>query len=309
MTFRPPRRQGLLIGLALLIALLALDAVWLSLLTRLANPSLAVLWIALILASLPALAFVANSLIGLARLAYVLDRDALTIRWGFSSVVIPLSEIGDVLISEEIDPEAYALLHLRGLYWPGRFVGPGRAETFGPAHFYATRPWPDRVLVIRGNSVYVLSPTDANAFQAAFAQARAQTPGEDVTVTAKPPALTSRLRDALRRSQHDRVAQALIAAGVALNAFLFVYLAWLYPRLPEAVPLHFDQNGTPDIFGPPSQTFILPIIGLIVLLMNSLLGWGLHARWARSPAYLLWGATIVVQVMLWAAAFGLSPGF
>lgn len=305
-TFYPPRRQGLVIGLGLLGLLLALDGVWLGLLTRLPERRLSLVWIALLLASLPALVFVVNSLIGLARLAYIIGRDALTIRWGFSTITFPLSEITDVLTAEEALPETSALLRLRGLYWPGRFVGPGRAETLGPAYFYATRRWPDQVLVIRSNQVYVLSPADPAAFQATLTQAKAPVPAGQGAVAPSRPMLADRLREIVREARRDRLAQALIGAGAGFNLLLFGYLAWLYPRLPQAIPLHFDQNGVPDLYGTPAQAFILPGIGLVVLILNSLLGGALHALQERLPAYLLWSTTLLVQVMLWAATFRLS---
>lgn len=298
-TFYPPRRQGLAIGLALLGLLLALDGLWLGLLTRLPDRRLSLLWVALLLASLPALAFIVSSLIGLARLAYIIRRDTLIIRWGLSTVTLPLSEIKDVLTAEDVQPETPTLLHLRSPHWPGRFVGSGRMETFGPAYFYATRPWPDQVLVIRGNQVYVLSPHDPQAFQAAFAQALE--PAHQGIVAPSPPGLADRLGAIARETRRDRLAQVLMGAGGALNLLLFGYLAWLSPRLPPAIPLHFDQNGIPDLFGPPAQAFILPGIGLVVLILNSLLGGALHALQERLPAYLLWSATILVQVMLWVA--------
>jgi hypothetical protein len=305
-TFYPPRRQGLGIGLALLGLLLALDSLWLGLLIHLPDRRLSLLWVLLLLASLPALAFVISSLIGLARLAYILSRDALTIRWGFSTITLPLSEIQDVLTAEDALPETPSLLRLRGLYWPGRLVGPGRAETFGPAHFYATRRWPDQVLVIRGNQVYILSPADPAAFQAALTQVKAPVPAGQGAVAPGRPTLADRLRQIAREARRDRLAQALIGAGAGLNLLLFGTLAWLYPRLPQAIPLHFDQNGVPDLYGTPAQAFILPAIGLVVLILNSLLGGALHALQERLPAYLLWSTTILVQVMLWAATFGLS---
>lgn len=304
--FYPPRRQGLTIGLALLGLLLALDGVWLGLLIRLPDRRLSLLWGLLLLASLPVLAFIVSSLIGLARLAYILSREALIIRWGFSTITLPLSEIQDVLTTEDAAPEVPSLLRLRGLYWPGRLVGPGRAETFGPAYFYATRRWPDQVLVIRGNQVYVLSPADPLAFQAALTQAKAPVPADQGVVASGRPRWTGRLRRIAYEARRDRLAQALIGAGCALNLLLFGYLAWLYPRLPQAIPLHFDQNGVPDLYGTPAQAFILPGIGLVVLILNSLLGGALHALQERLPAYLLWSTTILVQVMLWAATFGLS---
>jgi uncharacterized membrane protein len=71
-----------------------------------------------------------------------------------------------------------------------------------------------------------------------------------------------------------------------------------YPHLPPTLPLHYDVLGLPDRSGPATQVFLLPFIGLLALIANTLLG-GLFYRREKVAAYLLWGGTIVVQVLLW----------
>jgi hypothetical protein len=54
------------------------------------------------------------------------------------------------------------------------------------------------------------------------------------------------------------------------------------------------------------ELFALPIIGLIVLGGNLVLGLGLYLR-ERAGSYLLWGAAAAVQALFWLAAFSIVP--
>jgi hypothetical protein len=53
-----------------------------------------------------------------------------------------------------------------------------------------------------------------------------------------------------------------------------------------------------------SEIFIIPLIGLLTLLFNGVLG-GLMYRRERMASYLLWGGSILIQVLLWTAIFGI----
>ena len=69
----------------------------------------------------------------------------------------------------------------------------------------------------------------------------------------------------------------------------------------EVEPLGFlphlrDHNDATT--GPATRAFLLPFIGLLALGANTVLG-GLFYRREQVAAYLLWGGTIVVQVLLW----------
>lgn len=66
------------------------------------------------------------------------------------------------------------------------------------------------------------------------------------------------------------------------------------------VPMHFDSNGQPDRVDPVSALYALPLIGLIVLSINVLLGALIYRR-ERVASYLLILAANLVQVFLWAA--------
>ena len=47
-------------------------------------------------------------------------------------------------------------------------------------------------------------------------------------------------------------------------AFLFGYAIYWYSKLPETIPSHFDFKGNVDSYGSKGTIFMLPIIGLFV---------------------------------------------
>jgi uncharacterized membrane protein len=102
----------------------------------------------------------------------------------------------------------------------------------------------------------------------------------------------------------DRLVHALLALGLLLNLALLAYIGWRYRALPESLPLHFDILGQPDRFGVRSEIFKLPVIGLFLLVLNSLLGLAIQ-RWEKLGAYLLLGVTPAVQVLFWLAALNI----
>jgi uncharacterized membrane protein len=102
----------------------------------------------------------------------------------------------------------------------------------------------------------------------------------------------------------DRLVHVLLALGLLLNLALFAYIGWRYRALPESLPLHFDILGQPDRLGVRGEIFKLPVIGLLLLVLNSLFGLAVH-RWEKLGAYLLLGMTTVVQVLFWLAALNI----
>jgi hypothetical protein len=102
----------------------------------------------------------------------------------------------------------------------------------------------------------------------------------------------------------DRLVHILLALGLLLDLALFAYIGWRYRALPEFLPLHFDVLGQPDRLGVRSEIFRLPVIGLLLLVLNSLFGLAIQ-RWEKLGAYLLLGVTTVVQVLFWLAALNI----
>lgn len=104
----------------------------------------------------------------------------------------------------------------------------------------------------------------------------------------------------------DRLAHIIVATAASLNGLLFAYLCAIYGRLPRLIPLHFDEHGFADRVEAPASLFVLPLVGLIAWLVNGALGWYFyHWRDEQPLAFIMWGATILVQLATWAAVLGL----
>jgi uncharacterized membrane protein len=102
----------------------------------------------------------------------------------------------------------------------------------------------------------------------------------------------------------DRLVHVLLALGLLLNLALFACMGWRYRALPASLPLHFDILGQPNRFGVRNEIFKLPAIGLLLFVINSLLGLAIQ-RWEKLAAYLLLGVTTVIQVLFWLAALNI----
>ncbi len=74
--------------------------------------------------------------------------------------------------------------------------------------------------------------------------------------------------------------------------------------LPPIIPLHYSAGGRADRTGAATQIFILPLIGVLAVLGNTLLG-GLFYRREQMASYLLWGGAALVEVLLWIGAMNL----
>jgi hypothetical protein len=296
MSFVPPRYPGVPIGLAVMAAILALDAALLGVIRANLLSVPAFVSLLLLLASVPALFEVGYRTYALARARYVLSRNALVVEWGGRRLLLPMEQVLEGRPGSEFDGQ----LRPRGLIWPGNVVGHASVEPLGDVEFLASTPQPGLVLLRHTDGWLAISPGDPATFLSALSAFQA----EGIETAAEPesvhPAFT---RWALWQ---DRLALGLIAAG-ALGALLLLgYLAIIAPQLPEQMALHFDAQGNPDRFVPASGLLILPLIAALAWLVNTAWGLLLHRSARERPAaYLLLGATIFVQVIVWAATISL----
>lgn len=106
----------------------------------------------------------------------------------------------------------------------------------------------------------------------------------------------------------DHWVWAPVVIAVLLNLGLFAFLSIQvsnlnaqFHNLTPVVPLHFNSAGEPDRVEPVGAVFGLPIIGVIVISLNLLLG-GLIYRREQMATYLLVGTAAGVQLLLWIAA-------
>jgi hypothetical protein len=276
MVFKPRRSTGILVGIAVIISLLVLDALLLSYLKQSQINLIFFILSLLVILSLPLLALLGYLVYGLFNLRYQLHRNGLTIVWGATQHIIPMGSIRGVVRVEGLEGE----IKVRGIKWPGHLLGHGQIEGVGRTLFYATEPLAGQLLVVTFTRGYSISPADPYGFLEAFEIRHHMGPIQLLSYEHRQPAFLS------WPVWRDRLAHLLLAVGLGINLILFGYHCWRYPAL-----------GRADVFR-------LPAIGLVALIANSGLGMLIH-RQQKVGAYLLWGGSIAVQLLSWLAVFNI----
>jgi len=271
MIFKPRRSTGILVGIAIILSVLALDALLLSYLRQSQVGLVFFILALLVILSLPLLVLLGYLVYALFNLRYQLHRDALTIVWGATQHVIPMSSIREVVRGEDLGEG----MRVKGVSWPGCLVGRGQIEGIGRTLFYATEPGAKQLLVITSTLAYGISPSDADGFLDAFEIRQQMGPIQLLPYEHRQPGFVH------WPVWRDRLAHLLLALGAGANLILFAYHCWRCPAQAEM--------------------FRLPASGLVALMVNSSLGILIHAR-QRVGAYLLWGGAVVVQLLSWLVA-------
>jgi uncharacterized membrane protein len=120
-------------------------------------------------------------------------------------------------------------------------------------------------------------------------------------------AAPTRRSRALAQLLQDRALQTLLVLTLVVNVALLGYILVRYDALPDPLPLHFDASGLPDRIEAKSGILALPIIGLVVLALDALLG-GLVHRHERAASILLATSALLVQLLLWFAMINIAGG-
>ncbi|MEZ4635503.1 MAG: PH domain-containing protein [Caldilineaceae bacterium] len=225
-------------------------------------------------------------------LSYRLDRDALIIRWAATTQVIPLGAIRRIVRSgNEVGGGA-------PWFWPSPFVRTGRGQRSRRLERYASRPLPSCLLLETEDSIFALSPIRSDAFlEAIDAYHR---------LGAIQPLQQERRRPLMgAEALLDRPSMWLLSLGALGVLLLFGVLMTRYPGLPERLVMQYSSTGAPDSIRAKESLFVLPIIGLAAYVVNGLGGVWMAYRQQRLGAYLLWGGTLIVQVLVLLALFSL----
>jgi len=293
-SFRPNRWLGLLSGIALTLLVLAADAFMLWGVSQYGVSLTSFFLLLMVAGTLFVLALLGYWLYGLIGANFYLDRNALIVRWGATTQVVPMQSVTGVLSGQDLE----RITRFRGARWPGMRVGYGEIEDIGPTLFFTTTPLHRQVVLTTSALAYALSPSDAEAFIETTRQRLSMGPTQSVEQASRQP-------DFLTWSfWSDRLGLTLLGSALVLLIALFGYISMRYDSLADLQPLHFDAAGQPDRWGTRVQVFTLPFIGLLALIANGGLGFLLYER-ERTATYLLWSGAIVVQVLVWGAILGI----
>jgi hypothetical protein len=293
-TFKPDRWLGLVSGMALVLLVLILDGLMVWGISQMGISLAAFVLLLLLVGSLLILTLLGYWLYGLLWSGYHVDRNAVVIRWGATTQVVPMESVTAVLSGDQVK----GITRFSGPRWPGLRVGYGEIEEIGPTLFFATGPTRRQVVLTTPALAYALSPADQKGFMETLRQRLSMGPTQSVEQVSRQPAIFT------WSFWSDRVGLALLVSALVLLVALFGYIALRYPSLADLQPLHFDSAGQPDRWGTRAQVFTLPFIGMLALIANGGLGFLLYER-QRPAAYLLWSGAIGVQMLVWGATIGI----
>jgi hypothetical protein len=280
--------------MALVLLVLILDGLMVWGISQAGISLAAFVLLLLLVASLFVLTLLGYWLYGLLWSGYHVDRNAVVIRWGATTQVVPMESVTAVLSSDQVK----GITHFSGPRWPGLRVGYGEIEEIGPTLFFATGSTRRQVVLTTPALAYALSPADQNGFTETLRQRLSMGPTQSVKQASRQPAIFT------WSFWSDRVGLTLLVSALVLLVALFGFIALRYPSLADLQPLHFDSAGQPDRWGTRAQVFTLPFIGMLALIANGGLGFLLYER-QRPAAYLLWSGAIGVQMLVWGATIGI----
>jgi hypothetical protein len=297
MDFTPPRRLGVLIGLASLALLLSGIALSVYRLATGTISALIIPWVLLPLFSVPLALIILFRLYGLLSARYRLDRDGFYLTWGMAGEQIPIADITDLLKADDI---ASGLRPDVGFWWPGCVIGRKEVESVGEIEFFATTGAEGMILLQLDERLIAISPPDVEDFFQAFSASVRMGSLEPIARGSQRPDFI------FTRLWEDRIARAMVLIGLALPTVLLGYLAVQAPLLPLEVPFGFDPTGTPDPLAPPGRLLLLPMIGGLCWMVDFIVGAVFYRQERdRVISYAIWGAAILVGALLWGATLQL----
>lgn len=309
--WRPAAGYGRLFGGVLIALIGATGLLALALLIN-SDGAIRVLWLLFLLAALVGMGGIGYLLRGLATMRYVLTEDHLRIEWLRETRRIPYDDMLEVIYHLR-DRVA---LPGRERFWTGFYVS--TVQTAGGVwRSYATVPPHRRVRITTSAAVIAISPERPVLFIQELERRRRRTPAglaaapdapqvSSVPVRPRlPRAATARRARTLPFQQSidlfrrdllaDRIASTLVAVGVIVPVFLLAYTFNEVDFLPDRIPLHWNAHGAADRFGDPSSIWVLPLMALTILVVNTGLA-TIVLRFDRVAARLLVAITPVVQI-------------
>ena len=92
--------------------------------------------------------------------------------------------------------------------------------------------------------------------------------------------------------------QWVVIGALILNAINWIAIAFFLRPVDFPIILHYNVYFGVDVIGRWWQVYFLPLIGLIILLINSSLGFLFYGQKERIVAHLLMLATFIVQIVI-----------
>lgn len=213
------------------------------------------------------------------RMRYKLGEKGFTVNFGLSKRVIPYASISTVELAKTT-----LLFRLFGASWPGLHWGLYKAKDVGNVWVYSTKMKGDFVVInlVDGKKI-AISPEDPKMFS------------EEINAW-NGKFGTASLRDVERFETSRKVVYAQVLAVAAAFIVFLGYVLWIYPSLPEVIPVHFDINWNPNRWGHKSELFLIAGIAAIFPIINTVLALK-FGRYGKELMLFL-GAVFILVIVL-----------
>jgi Bacterial PH domain len=226
-----------------------------------------------------------------ASLRYVVDRNALDIRWGGIHQIIPLANIERLVPGEDTDNP-----QIEGVNWVGHHIGRAEVDQIGDVIFYSAHRSPGEVLYVQTpTEIYGISVPDPVFFAQTVQSNQSRGPLFEQRQA------VHRWGPAAQSFWFDRSAQVLAILMVVAFGLVLGYVLDTYPGLSQSVPLRFPSLGGVVRVTDKGELLDIPRSAFGFLALDLVLAVLLHS-WERMVGYVLLLAGIGVQVMLLIAA-------
>ena len=295
MVYGPPSERTRWQGLAALSWLVLMDAillVWLAV-KPIDWSSFALLLI--FLTTLPMLVHLTVRTWGAFNLEYWLDRNALRVRWAGTCQIIPLHSIQRI-----VDGADDFSLQPSLLAWPAPYVRVLEGRGGQRLVRLASVPLDRCLLLETDGGIFAISPANPVGFVEEL-QALNR-----LGLSRRLPLMREQPTNYYALATESAAGRWLLLAGLVCCLALIGFLMIRFPNLQDTLVFHYNRQGVPDSIRPKSALFLLPVIGFLTYLTNTLVGLWLRLRNQPSGAYLFWTGTLLVQALSFLALFSLT---
>jgi hypothetical protein len=284
--YYPPRRRGTILHLFLIVLLAAAGAwgIWGVSTVQMAPRLLP--YLLLISLSLTAVPYLIYRLYGLHRASYSLQREGVSLHWGWRSESIPMSQIRWIHHIQDLEESP----HPPVFHWPGAVTGVRRFQRGPEVEFLASRTR-DLVIIATNQKYFAISPNRAQDFVSSY--------NEMIELGSLSPLAQESLRPTLVLSEisGNRIVLGLLMAGGILTLTQLIWTLRVIPAR-QTVSLGFSPSGIPHQPLESVRLILFPIITTTAFLANLILGLFLFRNLEnRSLAYILWGGSILIGIL------------
>lgn len=291
-TFRPPRRNGMLLQLGVIFILGTLSIIGLQATaqTEIGTAFLvALLPTLLILSLLPIFVYRTYALWAA---SYTIERDGLCLQWGLRIEEIPMHAIQWIHPLETLEYPVF----LPWPRWEGAILGTRRMHDGKTIEFLASQS-SNLLLIATDERIFAISPLDPGEFLQEYQnQSELGSFTNRASRSIQPTAIFAYFWP-------DRRARALVLGILTLNLVLLIWVSLIVPKH-ATTPFRFDADGNPLDVAPGGRLMLLPVISILINAVDLLLGlFFYHRAETKSAAYMVWLTGLVASWLFGGAVY------